>query len=104
MAQRLNGMGMFHIEMFAGLPGTRSELIWQRRRENGYYTHLGRQRNVIFTRDSEPNGDAMTLGLFGVLALPANGVDQSTNTSAIRGTVRTSWRRLPATQTVGFPT
>jgi hypothetical protein len=46
----------------------------------------------------------MTLGLFGVLALPANGVDQSTNTSAIRGTVRTSWRRLPATQTVGFPT
>jgi hypothetical protein len=27
MAQRLNGMGMFHIEMFAGLPGTRSELI-----------------------------------------------------------------------------
>jgi hypothetical protein len=104
MAQRFKRIGMFHIKMFAGLPGTRSELIEQLRRENGYYTHLRRQLSVIFTRDSEPNVDAMTPGLFGVLAPPANGVAQSAKTSAIRGAVRTPWRRLTTTHTVGFPT
>jgi hypothetical protein len=64
MTSRFEDMGMFHIEMFAGLPGKRSELIEQRRMENGYYTHLGRQLNMIFTRASGTNWDAMTIGFY----------------------------------------
>jgi hypothetical protein len=32
--------------------------------ENGYCAHLGRQLNVIFTHDSGPNWDALTIGLY----------------------------------------
>jgi hypothetical protein len=62
MTRRFEGMGLFHIEMFAGLPGKRAELLEQRRMENRYYTHLGRQLNVLFTRAGGPNWDAMTIG------------------------------------------
>ncbi len=64
MRRRFEGMGMFHVEMFAGLPGKRAELTEQRRMENRYYAALGRQLNVIFTRDSGPNWDAMTIGFY----------------------------------------
>lgn len=64
MQRRFEGMGLYHVEMFAGLPGKRGELIEQRRMENGYYTHLGRQLNVILVRDSGPNWDAMTIGFY----------------------------------------
>ena len=64
MAGRFEGMGLFHVEMFAGLPGKRAELLEQRRMENRYYEHLDRQLNVIFTRDSGPNWDAMTIGFY----------------------------------------
>ena len=64
MRRRFDGMGMFHIEMFAGLAGQREELIEQRRMENGYYEHLGRQLNMIFVRESGPNWDAMTIGFY----------------------------------------
>jgi hypothetical protein len=62
MARRFDGMGLFHVEMFAGLPGKRAELLEQRRMENRYYTHLGRQLNVLFVREAGPNWDAMTIG------------------------------------------
>lgn len=62
MQRRFEGMGLYHIEMFAGLPGKRAELIEQRRMENRYYRHLGRQENLIFTRAGGSNWDAMTIG------------------------------------------
>jgi hypothetical protein len=62
MARRFEGMGMFHVEMFAGLPGQRDQLIEQRRMENRYYDQLGRQLNMLFVREAGPNWDAMTIG------------------------------------------
>jgi len=62
MARRFAGMGLFHVEIFAGLPGRRAELLDQRRMENRYYEHLDRQLNVLFVREAGPNWDAMTIG------------------------------------------
>lgn len=67
MSQRFDGMGLFHIEMFAGLPGQRDQLLHQRRMENLYYDHLGRQLNVLFVRDGGSNWDAMTIGFYETL-------------------------------------
>ena len=64
MTRRFDGMGLFHVEMFAGLPGKRRELLQQRRMENGYYEHLARQQNVIFVREAGSNWDAMTIGFY----------------------------------------
>lgn len=64
MARRFTGMSFYHVEMFAGLPGARAELLEQRRMENRYYAHLGRQLNVLFTRAGGSNWDAMTIGFY----------------------------------------
>ena len=64
MARRFEGMGLFHVEMFAGLPGKRTELLEQRRMENRYYEHLARQQNLLFVREGGSNWDAMTIGFF----------------------------------------
>ncbi len=63
-ARRFDGMDFYHVEMFAGLPGKRAELVEQRRMENRYYEHLGRQLNLIFVRDGGSNWDAMTVGFY----------------------------------------
>ena len=73
MTRRFEGMGLFHIEMFAGLPGMRAELLEQRRMENRYYAHLNRQLNVIFEHESGPNWDSMTIGFHPDLAAFAAG-------------------------------
>jgi hypothetical protein len=62
LARRFRGAGLFHVEMFAGLPGLRSDLIEQRRMENRYYADLDRQLNLIFVREGGSNWDAMTIG------------------------------------------
>lgn len=64
MARRFDGMGFFHVEIFAGLPGKREELIEQRRMENRYYEHLDRQQNMLFVREAGSNWDAMSLGFY----------------------------------------
>ncbi len=64
MTRRFEGMGLFHVEMFAGLPEKRPELLQQRRMENRYYQHLDRQQNVLFVREAGTNWDAMTIGFF----------------------------------------
>lgn len=64
MTSRFDGMGLFHVEMFAGLPGTRPELLEQRRMENRYYEQLERQQNVLFVREAGSNWDAMTIGFY----------------------------------------
>ncbi|MDT8342014.1 MAG: hypothetical protein RQ751_10925, partial [Longimicrobiales bacterium] len=64
LRRRFEGMGMFHVEMFAGLPGRRAELVEQRRMENRYYAVLERQQNLIFVREAGPDWDAMTIGFF----------------------------------------
>jgi hypothetical protein len=78
MTRRFEGMGMFHIEMFAGLPGKRAELLEQRRMENRYYEHLDRQQNLLFVRDGGTNWDAMTIGFYeGLQSYAAAGVRYS---------------------------
>lgn len=64
MVRRFNGMDFYHIEMFAGIPGKREELLRQRRMENRYYEVLDRQQNLIFTRVGGSNWDAMTIGFY----------------------------------------
>jgi len=64
MSRRFDGMGFYHIEMFAGIAGKREELLEQRRMENRYYTELERQLNVLFVRASGSNWDAMTIGFY----------------------------------------
>lgn len=64
MTRRFEGMDFYHIEMFAGLPGQRDQLLEQRRMENRYYEHLNRQQNLIFTRQAGTNWDAMTIGFY----------------------------------------
>jgi hypothetical protein len=64
LTRRFEGQDFYHVEMFAGLPGKRAELVEQRRMENRYYEHLGRQQNLIFVRDGGPNWDAMTVGFY----------------------------------------
>ncbi len=78
MARRFDRMGFFHVEMFAGLPGKRDELLEQRRMENRYYEYLGRQQNVIFAREAGSNWDAMTIGFYESLqAFAASGAEHS---------------------------
>ncbi|MDT8370126.1 MAG: hypothetical protein RQ745_13040, partial [Longimicrobiales bacterium] len=50
MTRRWRTAGLFHVEIFAGLPGRRAELVEQRRMENRYYAALNRPQNLIFTR------------------------------------------------------
>ena len=58
LASRFDGMGYFHVEIFAGLPGKREDLNEQRRMENRFYEHLDRQQNLLFVREAGSNWDA----------------------------------------------
>jgi hypothetical protein len=89
MRRRFQGMGFFHVEMFAGLPGRRAELVEQRRMENRFYEELGRPLNLIFVRDSGPNWDAMTIGLYESLQAYATAGDGVT-VDAEEGAARTA--------------
>jgi hypothetical protein len=64
LAERFRGMGLFHVEMFVGLAGRRTDLVEQRRMENRYYDELDRQLNVIFVRAGGSHWDAMTIGFY----------------------------------------
>lgn len=91
LARRFDGMGLFHVELFAGLPGKRAELLEQRRMENRYYTHLGRQLNVLFVRSAGPNWDAMTIGFH-----------ESLQTFAAAGVRYTTEEQNEAAKAAGF--
>jgi hypothetical protein len=91
MARRFEGMGLFHVEMFAGLPGKRGELLEQRRMENRYYGHLVRQQNVLFVREAGSNWDAMTIGFF-----------EDLSAFAAAGTLYSSAEQDKAARAAGF--
>ncbi len=59
-----DGAGLFHIEMFVGLPGKREELVNQRRMENQYYTNIRERGNAIFVRIAGAEFDSFTLGFY----------------------------------------
>jgi len=59
-----DGAGLFHIEMFVGLPGKRDELLTQRRMENQYYTNIGERGNATFVRIAGAEFDAFTIGFY----------------------------------------
>jgi len=98
MSRRFEGMGLLHVEIFAGLPGKREELLEQRRMENRYYEHLNRQQNVLFVRAAGPNWDAMTIGFYANLqAYAAAGVrysgeeqDEAARTAGFTGVAQIS--------------
>ncbi len=56
--------GLFHVEMFVGLPGKREELLDQRRAENQYYTSISERGNAIFTRVAGAEFDSFTVGFY----------------------------------------
>lgn len=59
-----DGAGLFHVEMFVGLPGKRDELVRQRRMENDYYTGIRERGNAIFTRVAGAQFDSFTIGFY----------------------------------------
>jgi hypothetical protein len=67
-----DGSGFFHVEMFEGLAGKRSELLRQRAMENDYLEALGRDPNHIFTRIAGSSTDAYTIGYYEDLKTYAN--------------------------------
>jgi len=91
MARRFEGMGLFHVEMFAGLPGKRMELLEQRRMENRYYEYLDRQQNLLFVREAGSNWDAMTIGFF-----------EDLGAFAAAGTLYSSTEQDEAARAAGF--
>lgn len=56
--------GLFHVEMFLGLPGKRAELFREREMENVFLARLGRPQNFIFTRAGGAAWDLMTIGVY----------------------------------------
>ncbi|GMQ82001.1 MAG: hypothetical protein BMS9Abin05_1439 [Rhodothermia bacterium] len=91
MARRFDGMGFFHVELFAGLPGKREELVEQRRMENRYYEHLDQRQNVLFVREAGSNWDAMTIGFY-----------ESLQTFAAAGSLYSESEQDEAAKVAGF--
>jgi hypothetical protein len=56
--------GLFHVEMFVGLPGKREELLNQRIMENQYYTNIRERGNGIFVRVAGAEFDSFTIGFY----------------------------------------
>ena len=54
--------GLFHIEMFAAVPGKVAELLQQRRMENDYLAATNLQTNYIFRRAAGSDIDVFTIG------------------------------------------
>ncbi len=91
MQRRYDGMGFFHIEFFAGLPGKREELIEQRRMESRFYEYLDRQQNVMFVREAGSNWDVMTIGFH-----------ESLQTFAAAGNLHSEAEQDEAAKAAGF--
>ena len=53
---------LYHIEMFAALPGKTRELLEQRRMENVYLATTGLETNMIFRRAAGSDVDVFTIG------------------------------------------
>ena len=64
VAERFDGAGFFHIEIFLAIAGKRNELLRQREMENVYLNGLGRKPNLIFTRVTGAPWDAYTIGTY----------------------------------------
>lgn len=67
-----SGAGYYHVEMFQGLAGKRTELVREREMENDYLVRLGRKPNHIFTRIAGASTDAYTVGYYRDLKAYAN--------------------------------
>ena len=53
---------LIHIEMFAALPGKKTELLEQRRMENAYLASTGQVENMIFDSVAGSDIDVFTIG------------------------------------------
>ncbi len=64
VADRFEGAGFFHVEIFLALAGQRGELVRQREMENVYLAGIGREPNLIFTRAGGAPWDCYTIGFY----------------------------------------
>ncbi len=69
--------GLFHIEMFAAVPGKAAELLQQRRMENTYLAATHLQTNYIFRRAAGSDIDVFTIGFHKTLETFAAASDLS---------------------------
>lgn len=85
IAEEYAASGLFHIEMFAALPGKADELLDQRRMENDYLAATGQVTNLIFRRAAGSDVDVFTIGFHRSLesfASPAPASDAEKETAA----------------------
>jgi hypothetical protein len=54
----------YHCEIFIALPGKHAKLFKEREMENAYLYGIGRQQNLIFTRDQGAAWDLFTMGCY----------------------------------------
>ena len=77
--------GLYHIEMFAALPGKADALMEQRRMENNYLAATGQTTNLIFRRAAGSDIDVFTIGFHESLetfAAPAPATDAEKEVAA----------------------
>lgn len=84
LAQRAEGAGLFHIEMFHAAAGKLDGLLEQRRMENAYLQATRRQPNALFVTTFGSDVDCFTVGFYRDLAhfaespdLPAERFEQA---------------------------
>lgn len=64
VAERFDGAGYFHVEIFLALAGKRNELLRQREMENRYLEAIDRAPNLIFSRAGGAPWDCYTIGFY----------------------------------------
>ena len=64
VAERFDGAGYFHVEIFLALAGKRNELLRQREMENRYLEGINRAPNLIFSRAGGAPWDCYTIGFY----------------------------------------
>ncbi len=79
------GSKLYHIEMFAALPGKTEALLEQRRMENAYLAATGQATNTIFRRAAGSDIDVFTIGFhkdLAAFAAPAPATDDEKEAAA----------------------
>ena len=77
VADRFDGAGFFHVEIFLAVAGKRGELLRQREMENVYLEGIGRDPNLIFSRAAGAAWDSYTIGFYRDLKHYAESADIS---------------------------
>lgn len=102
-AERAQGAGLYHIEMFVAVAGRYEDLVEQRHMENAYYHATDRAGNLVFTRLAGAQWDVFTVGFYEDMPhfaaepdLPREALEQAAIDAGFesRGTIGTYLREL----------